>query len=112
MLLIGALVAWAGLALQFSVSLKLLASHGMDVWQTLSRMLAYFTILTNLVVAADHSIRLVTPDSAAARWLEQSSVGNAIAMYLLTSQLNVSYRNWYRSLSLGEREPAEPVLFC
>ena len=41
MLFIGALVAWSGLALQFSVSLNLLAAQGMDAWQTLSRMLAY-----------------------------------------------------------------------
>jgi len=73
-LFIGAFVAWSGLALQFSVSLNLLAPQGMDAWQTLSRMLAYFTILTNLVVAAYYSIRLMSPDSAAGRWLAQSSL--------------------------------------
>ena len=82
MLFIGALVAWSGLALQFSVSLNLLAAQGMDAWQTLSRMLAYFTILTNLVVAAYYSIRLVSPDRAAGRWLAQPSVGSALAMYV------------------------------
>ena len=82
MLFIGAVVAWSGLALQFSVSYQMLAAQGMDVWQTLSRMLAYFTILTNLVVAGYYSIRLISPDSAPGRWLGQSAVGSAIAMYV------------------------------
>ena len=82
MLFFGALVAWSGLALQFSVSLNLLTPQRMNVWQTLSRMLAYFTILTNLVVAAYYSIRLVSPDSATGRWLAQPSVGSGIAMYV------------------------------
>ena len=82
MLFFGALVAWSGLALQFSVSLNLLTPQGMNVWQTLSRMLAYFTILTNLVVAAYYSIRLISPDSATGRWLAQPSVGSGIAMYV------------------------------
>ena len=80
MLFIGAAVAWSGLALQFLVSLKLLAPQGMNAWQTLSRMLAYFAILTNLMVAAYYSIRLISPDSAAERWLAQPSLGSALAM--------------------------------
>ena len=82
MLFIGAVVAWCGLALQFSVSLNLLAPRGMDVWQTLSRMFVYFTILTNLVVAGYYTIRLLQPDSGKGTWLAQPSIGSAIAMYL------------------------------
>ena len=82
MLFIGALVAWSGLALQFWVSSSLFAARGKSVLETLSRMLAYFTILTNLVVAGYYSIRLVASASSAARWLAQPPVGSAIAMYV------------------------------
>lgn len=82
MLLLGALVAWSGLALQFVVSFGLLSLQGMGVWQTISRMLAYFTILTNLVVAAYYTVRLIAPGSVAGRWLAQPAVGSGIAMYV------------------------------
>ncbi len=82
MLFIGALVAWCGLALQFSVSLDLLAAQGMDASQTVSRMLAYFTILTNLVVAAYYTMRFMQRGSDEGKWLAHPAVGSAIAMYV------------------------------
>lgn len=83
MLCVGALIAWAGLGLQFRVSHALLAAQGLDVWQTLSRMLAYFTILTNLLVAIYYTARLVAPTTRIARWFAQPAVSSAIAMYVV-----------------------------
>ena len=82
MLVVGAVVAWFGLALQLAVSVNLLAPQGMDAWQTLSRMLAYFTILTNLIVAGYYTIRLLQPNSGDGTSLAQPAVGSAIAMYV------------------------------
>jgi len=81
-LFVGAIVAWSGLALQTVVSVGLLGAQGLGVVATLSRMLAYFTILTNLLVAAYYTVRLVAPRSRAAGWLAQPAVGSAIAMYV------------------------------
>jgi hypothetical protein len=82
MLLLGAIVAWTGLGLQTAVSLELLGRQGFSAVATLSRMLAYFTILTNLLVAGYFSLRLLAPQSAIGQWLAQPALGSGIAMFV------------------------------
>ena|SRR6266496_2114109 len=81
-LLVGAIVAWAGLTLQFNVSTALLAEQGRTIPYTLFRMLGYFTILTNLVVASYYTVRLLDRPSRLAAWSAKPAVGSAIALYI------------------------------
>lgn len=54
-----ALVAWTGALLQLALSLRLALANGQGPWHGLLTYLGYFTVLTNLLVAATLS---------AARW--------------------------------------------
>ena len=81
-LVVAAIVAWAGLLLQFNVSTALLADQGRTVSYTIFRMLGYFTILTNLVVASYYTVRLFDYPSGVAARAAQPAVGSAIALYI------------------------------
>jgi hypothetical protein len=79
---VAAIVAWVGLLLQLDVSTALLAAQGRTIPYTLFRMLGYFTILTNLVVASYYTVRLFDRPSRVAAWLAHPAVGSAIALYI------------------------------
>lgn len=75
-----ALTAWAGLSIQ----LWLLVSGGafdtpaLAVW----RFLAFFTILTNLIVAVTASVSVVAPGSPAGRLVSGANARAAVVLYI------------------------------
>jgi hypothetical protein len=81
-LVVAAIVVWAGLLLQLDVSTMLLAKQGRPISYTVFRMLGYFTILTNLIVASYYTVRLFDYPLRVAAWLTKPPVGSAIALYI------------------------------
>jgi hypothetical protein len=75
-LVCAAMVAWAGLLLQLSVSSALSSSVAVAV----ARMLVYFTVLTNLVVAVFYTARLLLPAAAPTAWVARPAIGTWVCM--------------------------------
>src|SRR5919202_6125854 len=66
----GALLGWFGLALQLAIMINVnLNSVDGSVLRALGRFVAYFTILTNILVALNFTVRLVAPATALGRFL-------------------------------------------
>lgn len=65
-LVLAGIVAWAGLLLQLPLSID----RSPNVAFAISRMLAYFTVLTNLIVALYYTVRLLRPAAALTSWLD------------------------------------------
>lgn len=70
------LIAWAGLALQFSVSRPLFPSTISTVW----RMLGYFTVLTNVITAVFFTIWLVGRNQTSSSWTDRPAVATWVAL--------------------------------
>jgi hypothetical protein len=79
-LLLAAIVAWAGLLLQLNVSLTIFSDRGLSAAFTVFRMLGYFTILTNLIVASYYTARLLARASPMVEWLASPVVASWIAL--------------------------------
>jgi hypothetical protein len=69
-------VAWAGLLLQLSITSNLSPSVAVAV----GRMLVYFTVLTNLIVAVYYTTRLLLPAAAPTAWVMRPAVGTWVCM--------------------------------
>ena len=77
-----ALAAWAGLGIQLWI---LLTSGAFDTpAQVLWRFLAFFTILTNLIVALVNTASALAPESAAGRFASGANVRAAVLLYIGT----------------------------
>jgi hypothetical protein len=77
-----ALVAFAGLGLQLRILLQSdsFDSPALAVW----RFLAFFTILTNLVVAVTASVSALAPGSAFGRFVDTAPARAAVLLYIGT----------------------------
>ncbi len=73
----------AGLLLQYRVVSRLLAERGTGTGGTLFILAGYFTILTNLLLAAVHGVCLAAPASRAGRFLSRAPVQGGLLLYIL-----------------------------
>jgi hypothetical protein len=73
-----AALAWLGVLVQLAVLVGNMGSNGMSLPEILWRLVGYFTILTNVVVATSYTARLVAPASALGRFFERSVVDSAV----------------------------------
>jgi hypothetical protein len=74
-----ALASWLGILVQLAVSARLAESRGLGALHGILQALAYFTVLTNLLVAIGTSVCLARPSSPSRRrnaWLA------ALAVYI------------------------------
>ena len=84
---LAALIVWAGLALQFYVSIRLGLAKGQAVAETIVNYFSYFTVLTNTLAAVALTVgALVSPDVVAARakfatFFSRPGVNTGIAAY-------------------------------
>jgi hypothetical protein len=77
-----AIVAGFALTLQFALILGRASSDGVSMLAEVVRFFSYFTILTNLLVAAAASAAAFAPDSRVGRWFARPSVAGAVAAYI------------------------------
>lgn len=90
----GALVGWIGVALQFYV---LMANHpGISTTEAVVRFFSFFTILTNLLVAAGFTFPLLAPASAAGKYFASASVRGGSVVYIV--MVGVTYSLLLRQL--------------
>ena len=78
-----ALVAWFGVLLQLVLSLRLAQAQGFPPVNGLIAYLGYFTVLTNIVVAATLSLARWGGRSRAARWCRDPSVATGVLLSIL-----------------------------
>ena len=76
------LTAWFALILQLYILIHNTPDNGMTPLIAVGRFLIFFTILTNLLVAACLSILLVSKQSAAGRFFSKPSVITAVTLYI------------------------------
>jgi hypothetical protein len=77
----GAFIGWLGIALQFHV---LMQNHmGISTTETVVRFFSFFTILTNLFVAAGYTFPLLAPASAPGRYFASASARGSAAVYIV-----------------------------
>jgi len=77
----GALIGWLGVALQFYV---LMQNHaGISTTEAVVRFFSFFTILTNLFVAAGYTFPLLAPASAHGRYFASASARGSAAVYIV-----------------------------
>jgi hypothetical protein len=77
-----ALLAWFGLVLQFYLMIKTALQSNTSIPAEILRFFSYFTILTNLLVAACLTTVLISPGSRWGKFFSRSSVQSAIALYI------------------------------
>jgi hypothetical protein len=75
-------IAWFALILQLYLTINLSLDRGLTLWVGIARYFGYFTILTNIVVALAYTLPLVASRSIWGRFLVQSGVRTAIALYI------------------------------
>lgn len=77
----GAVLAWAGLGLQFGLML----GHHPDVptGEAIVRFFSFFTILTNMLAALSFTLPLLAPASRPGRFFSGASARGAIAVYIV-----------------------------
>ena len=94
MLLI-AIITWAALVLQFSLTIKTTDVTGFSYIKTITNFFSYFTILSNLLVATCLTILLLKPSSGLGSFFSKVSVQSAIAVYIFIVGLvyNLVLRN-------------------
>jgi hypothetical protein len=79
---LNALMVWFALILQFSISTKLYITEGRTLAGAFIRILSYYTIQTNLLVAVALTILLLKPASGLGKFFSKTSVSTAIAVYI------------------------------
>jgi len=72
----------AGLMLQYQVTADLLAARGLGTGAALLKLASFFTILTNLLLTAVHSVCLFAPGSRAGRSLARPAVQTSLLLYI------------------------------
>ena len=78
-LLVLTLLSWAAVLLQFFLLMK---NRKMEVFPTIIQFFSYFTILTNILVAAYSTVVLWSPLSKVGRWFSQPTKATALAVYI------------------------------
>jgi hypothetical protein len=82
-----ALVAWLAIGLQLLVVLDVNLALGKPLLGTLVAFLSYFTITTNLLVAAGLTWRLLAPQSRPGRFFARPTTSAATALYIVVVAL-------------------------
>jgi len=77
-----ALATWFALVLQLVLILSRASADGVSPAAEVGRYFSYFTILTNLLVAAATTFAALAPGSRVGRWFAQPSVCGAIVTYI------------------------------
>lgn len=78
-----AVIAWFTLILQLIIMINTAPANHLTTLQATGRFFAYFTILTNLLVAINLSSILIIPQSPIGIFFSRSSVAAATAVYIL-----------------------------
>ncbi len=76
---LGALITWAGLILQFFLTLGSALARGLGLLEGIALYLAYFTILTNLLVALALTAFAARPRSTLGQFFRRADVCTALA---------------------------------
>lgn len=95
MLLI-AVIAWMALGLQLYILVRNAGEFGLTRFGAVVRFLAFFTILTNMLVAIGLSSILVDAEAGLGRFFSKPSVQAALALYILI--VGIVYNAVLRSL--------------
>ena len=79
-----AIISWAGVLLQFWLSINLALANGKTVGEGIVVFLGYFTVLTNLFVALTATLPLIAGSSRLGRWFGKPMVlGSATTSILI-----------------------------
>ena len=79
-----AVISWAGVLLQFWLSINLALANGKSVGDGLVVVFGYFTVLTNLFVALTATLLLIAGSNRLGRWFGSPMVlGSAITSILM-----------------------------
>ena len=78
-----ALVAWCGIGLQLWLSLRLAAANGQGTGRGLVIFLSYFTVLTNVLVAATTTTSLLLARHPVGRWCARPGVVTGVTAAIL-----------------------------
>ena len=79
-----AIIAWAGVLLQFWLSINLALGNGNTVGEGIVVFLGYFTVLTNLFVALTATLPIIMGSSRLGRWFGKPMVlGSAVTSILI-----------------------------
>ncbi len=79
----GAVLGWFALILQFCLTMRSSLAAGRNVPGAALFYLSFFTILTNLMVAAQFSFLLWLPQTRLGRWISRPGVQAASATYIV-----------------------------
>jgi hypothetical protein len=82
-MLLGFTVALLGLTLQSDILIDTLSARGYGLGIVFLKLLSYFTILTNLLVASSHGLALIAPKTRIARHIGSASFGSAVFLYII-----------------------------
>lgn len=82
---VAAIVAWFALALQLILIMR--SEDGLSAAMHFTNFFSYFTILSNILVAAVLTSNRVGASNAVARWLRRPSVMTAAALYITVTGL-------------------------
>jgi hypothetical protein len=98
-----ALLAWFALGLQLWLTIGMAQNNGSGVLAAIWLYLAYFTMLTNLLVAITATWPLVAPASAAGRFFASASVITAVSanIILVGVSYNLLLRNTWNPQGLN-----------
>lgn len=80
MMLIGAIIGWIALLLQFFLIIQ---NRVVPVSETIIRFFSYFTILSNIIVAVCFTAQLFSPHSPAGKFWGSAKTQAAVAVYIL-----------------------------
>jgi hypothetical protein len=92
-LVIVAILAWLGLAIQFYI---IITNRTVSIPETIVRYLSYFTILTNILVALYCTFVLLKPDSRWGKYFSRPNVVGAITVYIAV--VGITYNTVLRHL--------------
>lgn len=96
--LLGALLAWLAVGLQFYMAIPLWLGQGMTIAEALLQFFSYFTILTNILVGLTYTLTLVATQSSVSQFFQKVSVRSAVTLYIVIVGLvyNLVLRNvWH-----------------
>lgn len=101
-MIVTVIAAWAGLAIQLYILINNTPGNGMTPLQAVGRFLLFFTVLSNILVAASLSFVLVNPRSVAGRFFSKTSVVAAITLYIFIVGMvyNLVLRNIWQPTGL------------
>ena len=113
-----AIITWAALVLQFSLTIKTTDVTGFSNIKTITNFFSYFTILSNILVAVSLTVSLLNPASRTGTFFLKTSVQSSIAVYIFIVGLvyNLVLRNiWspkgWQLVADNLLHVAVPVLF-